>query len=279
LGDTIQFIRFAAPLRRIARVVTVVAQPELVPLIGSLPDVDCVLPHGARLNEADYDVEIEVMELAHALRVDASMIRANTPYVLPQLSRGRNGSVWPPRNIGLVWRAGEWCSSRSVPARMLSSLAALPGIRLYSLQRGPAARDAAKIPALDLSSDDVMATVTILRSLDLLISVDTFPAHLAGALGVRVWLLLQHQCDWRWAQHGCESVWYPTMTLFRQSRQDDWKSVIDAVSTRLRGAHLSAQESRSALESRNQHKETRRLEQTNVADVRNVHTFAAGAST
>jgi hypothetical protein len=233
LGDTIQFMRFAAPLRRIARGLTALSQPVLVPIIATAPGVDRVFPLGAHVEESAYDVQIEVMELAHALRVDASAIRRTAGYLLPGLGSARPGTpAWPPRNIGLIWRAGEWCSSRSVPAEMLSGLSALP-IRLWSLQCGPASRDAANIPAADLSSADAMRTAASLCSLDLLISVDTFPAHLAGALGVPVWLLLQHRCDWRWSERGGKSVWYPTMTLMRQSRQDDWQPLIDRVVARL----------------------------------------------
>jgi hypothetical protein len=234
LGDTIQFIRFAAPLRRIAQSVTVHAQPELISLVATVPGVDRVLTPGCGIDDAAYDVQIEVMELAHALRVDACAIPRAPPYVLPQLSRRPRGALSEPWNIGLVWRAGEWCSSRSLPAAMLSGLAALPNIRLCSLQCGPAAADAAMIPARDLSSNDAMRTAASLCGLDLLISVDTFPAHLAGALGVPVWLLLQHHCDWRWTQCGNESVWYPTMRLFRQCREGDWQSVVAAVVGRLR---------------------------------------------
>jgi hypothetical protein len=234
LGDTIQFIRFAAPLRRIARSVTVYSQPELVPVVATVTGVDRVLTLGCEIEDGAYDLQIEVMELAHALRVDACAIRRLPRYALPQLGLRPRGASSGPRNIGLVWRAGEWCSSRSVPAAMLSGLAALPNIRLCSLQCGPAAADAAMIPACNLSSNDAMRTAATLCGLDLLISVDTFPAHLAGALGVPVWLLLQHHCDWRWTQCANESVWYPTIRLFRQSREGDWQSVVAAIMARLR---------------------------------------------
>jgi hypothetical protein len=95
------------------------------------------------------------------------------------------------------------------------------------------------IAACDLSSNDVMRTAATLCGLDLLISVDTFPAHLAGALGVPVWLLLQHHCDWRWTQCGDYSAWYPTMRLFRQCREGDWQPVIKTVLAQLRSQFCS----------------------------------------
>jgi hypothetical protein len=112
-------------------------------------------------------------------------------------------------------------------------LTRIPGVQLISLQRGAAAADAARVPALDASVDDAGETAATLLGLDLLITVDTFAAHLAGALGLRTWLLLQHQCDWRWQRNGTDSIWYPSMTLFRQQQPGDWRAVIERIATKL----------------------------------------------
>jgi ADP-heptose:LPS heptosyltransferase len=104
-----------------------------------------------------------------------------------------------------------------------------PGVRLVSLQCGPASTHAPCIPAEDISSENVEETAAKLRSLDVLISVDTFAAHLAGALGVPVWLLLNAESDWRWMTDRTDSVWYPTMRLFRQSAPGQWPQVINSV--------------------------------------------------
>jgi len=135
--------------------------------------------------------------------------------------------------VGLVWHSGGWDERRSIPVDLLSALSHVSGVRLFSLQCGPAAPEAARIPAEDIASSDVGQAALTLRHLDLLISVDTFAAHLAGALGVRVWLLLHADCDWRWMRHPTDTPWYPTMRLFRQPSAGDWGAVIDEVMARL----------------------------------------------
>ncbi len=232
LGDTIQFIRFAAPLRAIARHVIVWVQPKLLPLIATVAGVDEALPLNDGTPNSDFDADIEIMELAHALRVDAEAIRRPLPYLAapgPLPSIPGAGLA-----VGLVWQAGDWDPCRSLSAEAMSALSQVPGVRLLSLQRGPAALDAARIPAADAGTDDVMSTARLLRALDLVITVDTFIAHLAGALGVPVWLLLHHQCDWRWGRAGHSTIWYPTMRLFRQPAPSQWGAVIDTVAAELR---------------------------------------------
>jgi len=234
LGDTIQFIRFAAPLRKIARQVVVWAQPPLRPLLATAPGVDHVLPLHDGTPDVDFDCDIEIMELAHALRADEQSISCSVPYIFV----GRQRSLLPKMRgelaVGLVWRSGDWDERRSIPIDPLSALSHLSGVRLFSLQCGLAAAEASRIPAQDFASSDVKRTASILRRLDLLISVDTFAAHLAGALGVRVWLLLQADCDWRWMQHRADTPWYPTMRLFRQPSPGDWPAVIEQVIAALR---------------------------------------------
>ena len=105
----------------------------------------------------------------------------------------------------------------------------MSGVRLFSLQCGCAAAESPRIPAQDVASSDVERTAATLHRLDLLISVATFAAHLAGALVVRVWLLLHTDCDWRWMQRRTDTPWYPTVRLFRQPSAGGWPAVIDEV--------------------------------------------------
>jgi hypothetical protein len=227
LGDTIQFIRFAAPLRKMAREVVVWGQPPLLPLLASASGVDRVLPLHDGTPDVDFDCDLEIMELAHALRIDEPSIRCAVPYVFvdeqwtPLRKRRRDLAV------GLVWRAGDWDERRSVPVNFLSALSHVSGVRLFSLQCGLAKAEASRIPAEVVATSDVGRTAVTLRHLDLLISVDTFVAHLAGALGVRVWLLLHADCDWRWMQERSDTPWYPTMRLFRQRSAGAWPTVIE----------------------------------------------------
>jgi hypothetical protein len=232
LGDTVQFIRFAAPLRRIASEVILWVQPHLLSAAERVQGVDRALPLHDGVPDVSYDVDIEIMELGHALRVDERTIAAPIPYFLEQdlpPARVRRRDL----AVGIVWRVGDWAPERSIPVSLLSPLGRLSGIRLYSLQLGDTAAEARQIPATPIGIEDVYATAAQLRQLDLLITVDTFVAHLAGAIGTRVWLLLQKDCDWRWMQGRTDSPWYPTMRLFRQSHAGDWSSVINEVTAAL----------------------------------------------
>jgi hypothetical protein len=205
LGDTIQFARFFPLVKAIAAECTILAQPSLLPLLQ--------LPPGNP--EAEHDVEVECMELAHVFRVTVDTIPP-APYlhVDPYLwSSGRFG-----RRIGIVWRAGDWDPKRSIPRETIERLFDLP-YTFHSLQRGES----------DLPADDPLSTARVMRALDLVITVDTMTAHLAGALGVPVFTLLPHEHDWRWMDGRTDSPWYPSMRLFRQPRAGDWDSVIDEV--------------------------------------------------
>jgi hypothetical protein len=229
LGDTIQFVRFAAPLRKIAREVIVWAQPPLLPLLATAPGVDRVLPLHDGTPDVAFDCDIEIMELAHALRIDDLSIRCAVPYLFVDEQRTPLPKRRQELAVGLVWRAGDWDERRSLPVNLLSELTDVSGARLFSLQCGPAAAERSRIPAEDIASSDVERTAVTLRRLDLLISVDTFVAHLAGALGVNVWLLLHAECDWRWMQNRTDTPWYPAMRLFRQRSTGDWPGLIEEV--------------------------------------------------
>jgi hypothetical protein len=232
LGDTIQFIRFAAPLQRLAKEVIVWAPRPLVRLIGTAAGVDRVLPLHDGVPGVDFDCDIEIMELAHALRVDARSITCPVPYLFPKISKARPTNSANELLVGLVWRAGDWDERRSLPGDLLSPLSYVSGVRLLSLQ-WPATGEATCIPAPNASSQDICEMAATLSGLDLLISVDTYAAHLAGALGVPVWLLLHVHCDWRWMDHRNDSVWYPTMRLFRQRRAGAWQPVMEEIAAAL----------------------------------------------
>ena len=138
----------------------------------------------------------------------------------------------------LCWAAGGWKPERSLKPRELAPLADISGVAFVSLQRGPAYESWRVAPAgppfgVELMSDSVEETAAVIANLDLVISVDTMVAHLAGALGVPVWLLLHDTADWRWLLDREDSPWYPTMRLFRQPARGDWESVVQRVATAL----------------------------------------------
>jgi len=229
LGDTIQFIRIVAPLRAIAREVLVWAQASLVPILATADGVDHVLPLHDGTVEADYDADIEIMELPHALRTTLDSLPRQIPYLqAPAVSPGPSPRG-PEFRIGVVWEAGAWDPRRSLPTPLVSRLTELPGVRLFSLQRGPARESAAILGAADVSSANVSEAAARMSRLDLILTVDTMVAHLAGALGLPVWTLLHADCDWRWMDRPGDTSWYPTMRLFRQHRPGDWHPVMDRV--------------------------------------------------
>jgi len=230
LGDTIHFIRFVAPLRNIAREVIVWVQPELMELVATARGVNRVLALHDGTVDVDYDIDIEIMELPHALRVQFDSVPAEVPYLFP--SRKSALPLGPEFNIGIIWEAGDWDLRRSIPPHIIRQLREVSGVRLHSLQRGVARRAAAEITFSDIGTDNIITAAARMQKLDLIITVDTMAAHLAGAIGVPVWILLHKHCDWRWME-GDVSVWYPTMRLFRQEVPGDWFSVVQTVRSAL----------------------------------------------
>jgi hypothetical protein len=227
LGDTLQFIRFAPEIRARAAQLIVWAQPALIPLLESVHGIDRLLPLHDGAPDVDYDVDVEIMELAHVVRATPETVGRHVPYLhVAPAPLARDGRL----AVGLVWECGDWeREKRSIPVPLLAPLAALPGVQLHVLQRGPALD--AGTPALGTrsGSDDALQAARVVRALDLVISVDTMPAHLAGALGVPVWTLVPHDADWRWMDGRDDSPWYPTMRIFRQPAPGAWAPVIARV--------------------------------------------------
>ncbi len=233
LGDTIQFIRFAPIVKARAAELTIWAQEALIPLLRTMPNGGRLLPLHNGTPEFAYDVDAEIMELPHILRVTPATLPAGIPYLFPPAPiRPRHGRKLA---VGLVWRAGDWnFAQRSVPFPALAPLRDIPGVALHILQRGEALRDCPGGFGIPAGRDDILEAATVMCRLDLVISVDTMPAHLAGALGLPVWTLLAHEADWRWMEDREDTPWYPTMRLFRQPRPGDWSTVITRVAAELR---------------------------------------------
>ena len=229
LGDTIQFIRYAAIVRGMVDRVIVEAQPELLSLLRTAKGIDQVVPQGHG-DEIFYDVAVEVMELPHVFRTDINHIPARVPYFRiapePVSSRAR-------LNVGLVWQAGDWDMRRSIPFKLVRQLATVPGVTWHVLQQGSAAKTWDNSFGVNSSRTNLLQLAQFLSGLPLLISIDSMPAHLSGALAVQTWTLLHADCDWRWMAHRTDSPWYPTMRLFRQKRPGDWGSVLDHVKNQL----------------------------------------------
>ena len=232
LGDTLQFIRFAAPLRRIAREVVVWAQSELLPLVAQVDGVDHALALHDGTPDLQYDADIEVMELPFASRATHEMIR-RVPYLQapkPQsrFARDPNDGAF---HIGLVWRAGGWDERRSIDLRLLAPLAET-GARLHLLQPLTQVDGPISFPASSLASPQIPVLAATMSQLDLVLTVDTMAAHLAGGLALPVWTMLCADCDWRWGC-GATTPWYPTMRLFRQAGAGMWEPVVHDITRAL----------------------------------------------
>lgn len=230
LGDTIQFIRYMPQLKAIAAQVIVWAQPKLLPLLQGVTGIDHLLPLHDGTPEADYDVDVEIMELAHVFRSTPATLPCSVPYLhaspmpLPQ--------HLPRPLIGLAWQGGDWNPERSIAFDMLAPLfRAAPGTVLV-LQPDAHAAGWDGRSGVYLGEFGIPDYARALKALDLLVTIDSMPAHLAGALGVPVWTLLHHEPDWRWMEGRDDSPWYPRMRLIRQRAAGDWAGVIEAASAR-----------------------------------------------
>jgi hypothetical protein len=231
LGDTIQFIRYAPLVKAVAAEVIVWAQPRLIPLLRTAHGIDRILPLHDGTPDVEYDVDVEIMELPHVFRTTLATVPAHVPYLhaspapLPKSER---------LAVGISWEVGDWNECRSIPFAQLAPIAEVAGVALYVLERHPGAAEGRPSFTVVPAVDTVLGTARVMRALDLVISVDSMPAHLAGALGVPVWTLLPHDADWRWMEGRDDSPWYPTMRLFRQECPGEWDSVVTRVAGELR---------------------------------------------
>jgi tetratricopeptide (TPR) repeat protein len=247
LGDSIQFCRFAEVVAALGARVVFEAPKMLAGLLKSLRGVSQLVVHGEPL--PDFDCWCPLLSLPMALNTTLETIPARIPYLQSGAGRSR---YWRdklgPRTklrVGLVWSGGFradqpelWAvnNRRNIPLQLLAGLEH-PGIEFYSLQKGqPAEEELAQLQArdwggpalIDFTSElyDFEETAALVEQLDLVISVDTSTAHLAGALGKPVWLLNRFDTCWRWLLHRTDSPWYPSLRIYRQERWADWDSVV-----------------------------------------------------
>lgn len=245
LGDTIQFIRYAAIVaQRGGRIVLTCHQP-LMRLLSTVPGIDEQVPLG--YPTPNFDVYAPLMSLPGIVGTTLETVPASIPYLTPpsdtHLCLDLQGQSHTPRlKVGLVWSGGHLYKknqSRSCPLKHFQPLLQLPDIAYYSLQKGIAQTGLAElgwdaqVQELGSQLNDLADTAAAIAQLDLVITVDTSIAHLAGALGKPVWVLLTYLPDWRWMLHREDTPWYPTMRLFRQTEPDDWQGVLDQVSQAL----------------------------------------------
>jgi tetratricopeptide (TPR) repeat protein len=237
LGDAIQFARYV-PLvaARGAKVVLEVPQP-LTALLSGIEGVSSVIGRGEKLPE--FDCHCPLLSLPLAFKTRLETIPATIPYLFASEDRVIKWKERLPatgmRRIGIAWAGNgnfKGDQTRSIGLTRFLPLLSVAGIELVGLQKdlrdgdGDILRSHSRVVHLGDAMEDFSDTVAVMSSLDLVISSDTSVAHLAGALGKPVWVLLQYAADWRWLLGRSDSPWYPTARLFRQPGIGDWDSVI-----------------------------------------------------
>ena len=241
-GDAVQMFRFLPRLQALASHLVVEVPPRLVELAPYFAGMGEVITWGEQAppEPPAWDVQMEVMELPYALRVGSADLQPRTGYLhLPETVRGRVAKVIGPERrvrVGVVWTAGHWNPSRSIPVELVAGLGEVSEVEFWNLQGrhgqeglpGPLWRDVEEV------GDGILPLAALVERMDLLITVDTLAAHLAGALGRPCWLLLQERADWRWMCGRADSPWYPTLRLMRQPRAGDWACLLAQVLQALR---------------------------------------------
>lgn len=235
-GDTLQFIRYVPMLAARGATVIVECHHVLRKLISSVRGVSRVVPNGLAL--PDFDLHTPLLSLPCVFKTTIENIPREVPYLFPD---GDRVEAWKSKitgdglKVGLIWAGNaKPDAKRTVPGEMLKALAGIEGVWFFSLQRtdaGTYQAPSAELRMTDVSGglSDFNETAAAMMNLDLLITIDTGPAHLAGALGRPTWTLLPWSPDWRWMLDREDSPWYPTMRLFRQSKPDEWGDVLDRV--------------------------------------------------
>ncbi|MEG5039441.1 MULTISPECIES: tetratricopeptide repeat protein [unclassified Microcoleus] len=240
LGDAIQFIRYADLVKQKGGRVIVWCLPHLERLFAQVSGIDGLIVNPE--DAPDFQVHAQLMSLPHLLGTTLETIPAKVPYLAPPPGWEFTLSQTPNLKVGIVWSGNPKNSHnkvRSLPLNLLTKVLDIPGADFYSLQKEMTADDRAlleQMPVTDLSSylHDLADTAAAISALDLVISVDTCVAHLAGALGKPVWILLCFVPDWRWMLQREDSPWYPTAWLFRQSTAGDWEGVLEEAALALR---------------------------------------------
>jgi Tfp pilus assembly protein PilF len=245
LGDSLHFIRFVPRAARTGGPVILHVQAPLAELLRASLDV-ALIARGEPL--PPFDLHVPLMSLPHVLGITLGTILAEIPYLKVGPARAVEWRTklasYSGLKVGVVWAGSPGHRHdrlRSLPAEMVLPRLLMPGVQLFSLQKESRAADSSVIGQLGGKVIDLAPslatfadTAAAVSAMDLVISVDTAVAHLAGALGKPTWILLPHILDWRWLYERVDTPWYPTARLLRQRRSGDWASVLDRLPLELR---------------------------------------------
>lgn len=236
LGDTLQFVRYGMNVAARGGRAILECHPALKSLLSGVSGFDAVIGKGEPLPE--HGTHVSLLSLPRIFGTTLDSIPADVPYISPPAGAVPPGGVHLEKDglkVGLAWAGNPNHlndRNRSIPLEKFDSILKLTGIKFYSLQAGAFSNDIARLSLEEFMEDlspyltDFTATAAAVENLDLVVSVDTAVAHLAGAMARPVWTLLPLAPDWRWLLGRDDSPWYPTMRLFRQSAIGDWESVL-----------------------------------------------------
>lgn len=251
-GDTLQFIRYVPLVSKLGGNVVVAVQPQLLSLLGASGVPNLISVEGPY---PPFDVHVPLMSLPHVMGTRLESIPGDVPYLAIEEERI---ACWRERladlagfRVGIVWQgrpAHARDRLRSMPLAAFRPLAAVPDVRLISLQQGPGSEQLTALaeldagecfavvdPKLQIEPDGsvFLDAAAVMKNLDLVIACDTGLAHLAGGLAVPVWVALPLGSEWRWLHQRDDSPWYPTMRLFRQTTFRDWDGVFQRLAVAL----------------------------------------------
>ena len=236
-GDTIQFARYVPLLAAAGATVTLSVYPELKPLLAGIDGAAAVIAPGDP--EPHFDLATALPSLPLAFHTEVATIPAAVPYLRAPAARLANwrerlGPRREPR-VALCWRGSQHIPQRSIPVAVLAPMLARRDVEFHAVQHEAPEDDRAWLAenaSVRMHGDDLADfadTAALLDQMDLVVTIDTAVAHLAGALAKPVWVMLPYSADWRWLIDRDDSPWYPSARLFRQQRPRDWHGVVDAV--------------------------------------------------
>ena len=242
LGDAVQMLRYVPALRSLGLVISF-DMPPLEPLLPYFAGTgDAATRGAASLSRANgRTLEIELMELPYFFRTRVQQLPLEVKYLSlpPRIALRQRACMGGSRKerIGIVWSGGDWDRDRWIEPSLLRPLLEDNRFEWWNL-KGGVVSTGLKHPSLrttqDLARGGLVVLAATIANLDLVLTVDTLAAHLAGALGVPTWLMLKQHADWRWLIGRKDSPWYPSIRIFRQPEPGDWMNVVEQVREALR---------------------------------------------
>jgi hypothetical protein len=247
LGDSIQFVRYIKPVKARGGTVVLEAPRALKRLFSNLPGVNEIIEFSdSGIAQREFDLHVPLLSIPGILDTTLDTIPAEIPYLeadRERIARYKQRLSGDTLKVGIVWNASGWnraLKKKSCDLSHFLPLASIPGVHLVGLQKhlgdssNGTTAGSALIPNWGDEFSDFADTAAAIEGLDLILSVDTAVAHLAGAMGKPTWVLLPHVADWRWMLDREDCPWYPSMRLYRQPRRGDWEEVFRRVTRDLK---------------------------------------------